>query len=363
MLFEGKRGLAKRELPQIILALVVALAVFGPFISGTQIAAAASDVERCRLNTILASVQVSKGVHIMDMEVFRTPAVTNPFYIDCPKRYAYVSNDNMKVDGVNTKLATTDNEEKREGQLKDFILSEMTKCWSSFGAASDTIYSASAGIGEGSVEVDETACFSCSEVFFNDDFEGTTISDADFYKYANSKSMLIGEQSYVEFLTGGNAPPELPAEFGDEDSITLDKNQQWSIVFTIKKITVGFLDDKFNWMPWKEDVKKPPINGGIVDCSVVNEEGKFENIDKALAYAIGCKDTNPPTIKGFVFGRVAKGFNKLDINFLEWSTSGDSDLLLFDKDTVRFPMTVRFVPTEDVFGEGPENPEKCKRLY
>ncbi len=360
MPFEGKRGLAKRQLPEIILVLVVALAIFGPFTRTTDVAAATIDVEKCRLNTILASVQVSKGFNILDMEVFRTPAVTNPFYIDCPKRYAYVSNDNLKVDKVNTKLAARDNKEKRERQLKELILSEMTKCWKSFGAASDTIYSASAGVGEDSIDVDETACFSCSEIFFYKDFEPVTIKDKDFYEYAGSKKMIIGGQSYVTFLTGGNAPPEPPKEFGSEREVKLDKNQQWSTVFTIKKISVGFLDDKFNWVPFKKDVKKPPVNGGIVDCSVVNEEGEFEDIDSALAYSIGCEDSNPPTINGFVFGKVARGFNKLDINFLGLSTSGDAGLLLFDKDTVRFPMTVRFIPTADVFGDGPE---KCKRLY
>ncbi len=340
MLFEGKGGLAKRELPQIILALVVALAVFGPFIRTSDVAAATLDVEKCRLNTMLASIDVG-----IDMKLFRLDA-PNPFYLDCPKRYAYVSNDNIKVDNVNTELATEDNKKKRESQLKDFILSEMTKCWKSFGAASDTVYSASTGQGEAEVDSDETACFSCSEVFFDKDFDPVTITDKDFYEYANSKSMIIGGQSYVEFLTGGNAPPELPAAFGSEKEIKLDKNQQWSTVFTIKKISVGLMDDKYNWVPFRPDVKKPPVNGGIVDCSVVNEEGKFENIDGYLTYSIGCKATSPPTVKGFVFGKVAEGFRKLDVIKIIA--------------TVRFPMTVRFIPTAEVFGNGPE---KCKRLY
>ncbi len=358
-MLKGKKGLAKRELPQIILSLVVALAVFGPFIKTSEVAAAVIDVEKCRLDTILASVQVSKGFHITDMEVFRTPTVTNPFYIDCPKRYAYVSNDNIKVDGVNTKLAT-EKKEQRERQLKDFILSEMTKCWRSFGSASDTIYSASAGIGEDSIDVDETACFSCSEVFFDKDFDEATITDDDFYDYANSKSMIIGDQGYVEFLTGGNAPPEMPVEFGKEDRVTLGKNQQWSTVFTIKSITRGYFNDKFNFVPWIADEKVPPVNGGIVDCSVVNEEGKFEKIDSELAYSIGCNAANPPTINGFVFGKVARGFNKLDIDVRALSPVGGSYSLPIDKEAVRFPMTVRFIPTEEVFGEGKD---KCKRLY
>ncbi len=353
MLFFGKMGFAKSQLAQIILFLVVAMAVIGPVININNFAYAATDVEKCRLSVIMASTKVGwGGIHVWDMELFPWDA-PNPFYIDCPKRYAYVSNDNIKVDRVNTKLET-DNEKERERQLKDFILGEMTKCWKSFGAASDTIYSAKAGIGEGSIDdVYGTACFSCSEVFFKDDFKAATIGDADFYEYANGKSMLIDGKGYVEFLTGGNAPPELPKVFGKEDKITLEKNSQWSTVFTIKKISLGFFGDKWNWVPLIDDLNVPPVNGGIVDCSVV-KDGKFVDIDKRLTYAIGCKATEPPTIKGFVFGKVAKGINRLDINFLN-----DAGLLI-DKETVRYPMTVRFIPTENVFGEGKE---KCKRLY
>ncbi len=343
MLLEGKRGLAKRELPQIILALVVALAVFGPFIKTTDIAAATLDVEKCRLNTIGASFIGSEW----NMKVF-LPDAPNVFYLDCPKRYAYVSNDNIKVDNVNTKLATDkDKRELREKQLKDFILSEMTKCWKSFGAASDTIYSASAGAGEADIKTDETACFSCSEVFFkggedDDVFEKTKIRD--FYGHANDKSMIVGDQSYVEFLTGGNAPDELPAFENGEDEIVLEGGQQWSTVFTIKSLAANNLIDKAKTTLGFAGL--PPANSGVVDCNVVNndENGNFRKIDGGVAKSIGCSG-NPPDIYGFVFGKVAPGYYTM-FNIPVISS------------TVLFPMTVRFVPTSEVFAEG-----HCKRLY
>ncbi len=341
-LLEGKRGLAKRELPQIITVLVIIVALVSPLIKTNYVAAATIDVEKCRLNTMLASIDVG-----VDMKVFRADA-PNPFYLDCPKRYEYVSNDNLKVDNVNTKLATN-NEEKRKQQLEDFMLSEITRCWKSFGAASDTIYSASTGAGASEVKTDETACFSCSEVFFDKDFESVTISKSDFYNYANSKSMLIGDKNYVEFLMGGNAPDEMPADFGAADSITLDKNQQWSTVFTIKKIPMGWFDDKFNWMPFVYRVV-PPANGGIIDCYVADEKGNFVKIDSELAYAIGCTSADKPTVKGFVFGKIAKGYYTFFDNRVGWNTGN----------AVRFPMTVRFIPTSEVFGDGAD---KCKRLY
>lgn len=352
-MLKGKRGLAKKELAEIILALVVALSIFGPFIKGTDVAAATIDVEKCRINTVFASFEAG-----WDMKVFKVEA-TNPFYLDCPKRYAYVSNDNIKVGKINTKLAKLedDEEELRKRQLKDFILSEMTKCWKSFGGASDTVYSASPGAGENEIDTGDTACFSCSEVFFDKDFnridenkepEPLTISKSDFYEYANSKNMIIGDQSYVEFLTGGNAPDELPA-FGEGDKIELKAGEQWSTVFMIKGIATGWFDDKFNWLPFV-DIRIPPVNGGVVDCYVVGDDGNFANIDKRLEYSIGCKATDPPTIKGFVFGKVASGYYTFFGKEVSWNTGN----------TVRFPMTVRFIPTKEVFGEGKD---KCKRLY
>lgn len=332
-MLKGKKGLAKKELAEIILALVVALSIFGPFIKATDIVATEGEIEKCRLNTVMASFS-----GVWNMKIF-LPNAPNVFYLDCPKRYAYVSNDNIKVGKVNSKLAT-DNDELRERQLKDFILSEMTKCWKSFGAASDTIYSASAGVGEKDIETDETACFSCSEVFFVDDvkddkkkFEPVTIKKSDFYEYANSKDMMVGDENYVEFLTGGNAPDELPSGFG-KDSITLEGGKQWSTVFTIKSMAANNL--------LKGTL--PPSNGGIVGCNVVNEKGEFEKINRGIANSIGCKG-NPPDIDGFVFGKVAPGYYTM-FNIPVISS------------TVRYPMTVRFVPTNEVFAEG-----QCKRLY
>ena len=107
-MLKGKRGLAKNELANIILALVAALTIIGPLTKGTDVAAATLNVEKCRLNTMLASFD--KGV---DMKLF-TLSAPNPFYIDCPKRYAYVSNDNIKADKVNAKLETGDDSKARQ---------------------------------------------------------------------------------------------------------------------------------------------------------------------------------------------------------------------------------------------------------
>ncbi len=344
----GKRGFAKNQLAEIILAVVVMLAVIGPVVNINNVALASTNVEKCRLSVVMASLKTTYGFLFWDI------GPDNPFYIDCPKRYAYVSNDNIKADNVNTELAAKDgNAEERERQLKDFVLGEMTKCWRSFGDASDKVYTASPGQGEGSVEPegDETACFACSEIFFDKDFEATQISN--FYDYADSRS-------YSEFLTGGTKVDDIP----EDKSIAIGPGQ-WSSVFVITKIDNSGWFDHLKWLGPVGSIGRtagrivkggnlPRIGSAIENCwmTSVNSDGTFDLV-KLEGPASGCGEGG---INGFVFGKVVAGYDKI--------TFSPKDLLTgelinsFNKDVARFAMTVRFVPTEDVFAK-----DQCKRLY
>ena len=133
MRFFDKKGITKTELAGLMLATVAILIIINPFINVTKIAKASTDVEKCRLSIVAASMDISYGVKAWKFTLF-TARAPNPFRIDCSKRYAYISEDVVSADDVDKEIPKIeDNEpEERERLLKDFVLGEMTKCWRSF---------------------------------------------------------------------------------------------------------------------------------------------------------------------------------------------------------------------------------------
>ncbi|MBI2664766.1 hypothetical protein HYX10_05510 [Candidatus Woesearchaeota archaeon] len=317
----------------LVLITVVLLFSFAPQL--LNIAEASAGVEKCRLETILATTQIGRGVHLWDMQVFRLD-VPNPFIVDCPKRYGYLREESFQVDKVSTDFSKDGGERRR--QINDFILGELSRCWRSYGDASDKVYTASPETGAGDIDTEETACFACSEIFVESGFERTEIKLEDFYGHADSQTRIDG-RSYVEFLTKAESPKKLP-DFGENEMIVLEEGQQWTTVFTIKKVLTGFWDTADNWIPFETDEFIPPANAAIIGCFVLDEQGSPVNLDERMEIALGCKDHE---VGGFSFGKVAEGFTTLN-------------LVDIDKETHRFPMTVRFMPTKDIIKE-------CKRLY
>ncbi|MBS3132714.1 hypothetical protein J4470_01115, partial [Candidatus Woesearchaeota archaeon] len=125
-----------------------------------------------------------------------------------------------------------------------------------------------------------------------EDFQATELRD--FYAYANNKMRLTGE-SYVEFLTGGSSPG-----ITEDKSITLEPGQQWSTIFMLKEL------ENSAFLPLFRN-NLPKINSGIVNCFMVAEDDDGNLVQAKYGGAsIGCENG----IDGFVFGKVAAGYDK-----------------------------------------------------
>src|SRR3989338_11523916 len=208
MALSGKRGFAGRQVVAAVLLVIAAFFVLNLSASTSKFALAQTGIEQCRLDVISSSIEVAYGIKVLNIELFR-PTAPNPFYINCPTRDVSIENDNIRVDGHKINLAAYEkNREQREQQLKDLVLGELSKCWRSFGDASDTIYTADVGEGE-KIEAD-AACFACSEVFIGSDFVETELYD--FYGYANQQERLLDGKSYVEFLTHATGLEDVPED-------------------------------------------------------------------------------------------------------------------------------------------------------
>ncbi len=352
--FFGKKGVTAYQVMGLVIALVVILIILGPSVTTTKIAKAHSEIEQCRLSVISSSIEISYGVKLWNLELFR-PTAPNPFYIDCPKRYGYIYKSSIKIDGAGSDLKKKPAE--REDQLKDLILNEMTNCWRSFGDASDKVYTAAVGDDE-KIDTSDMACFACSEIFIAKDFEPIKLND--FYTYANEKQRLTTGHSYVQFLTGGTDIENVP----QDKSITLQKGEQWSVIFTIKRVDNRGWFDHLKWLPFGgipiaigSGVKEgnlPKVNSAIIDCYMLNENRNGETtLVKYEGSSIGCDNGQND---GIIFGKVAEGYDRKKLDILGLVGSGLTGGV--KSDVARFPMTVRFVPTKDIFKDG-----QCKRLY
>jgi hypothetical protein len=284
----GKKGITRKAVLAILLAVVVGLVLL-PFSRQTvNITGFEYDLRQCQLSAGAGSVEYhAPGVSKVGIGNFESPIP-----ISCKTHYAEFKDDGITYGKLSAPLPEDADDivnDEYQDVMKDFVMDRLNECWYALGSGKAKVTNKDESFGR-------RFCFICSEFIIDKSFTdkfGSDVPLSNMYSYARTHIYDAKEQlSSYEFLTGGADTPQ--TVMYDE----LNVGQQLSVVF---QGVVGEVDGA-------------DAGSGIVDCQI---NGK-DSLDRDEFEELGCMDDGK--INGLVFGKVIDGAT----------------------------LTVRVVPTEDV---------------